>query len=50
MTDKIENNNQKLTIIQRVFKMVPLLSMLGIIVGVIGGYIYHLQVGCGTGA
>ncbi len=33
-------------IFKRIFKVLPPLSILGIIIGIIGGYIYHLQVGC----
>ena len=50
MIDKIEDNNQKPTIIKRIFKILPPLSILGIVVGAIGGYIYHVQAGCDAGA
>lgn len=32
-----------------IFKVLPLISMIGIIVGAIGGYIYYDQVVCTTG-
>lgn len=31
------------------FKIIPLLSIIGLVVGIIGGYLYYSLVGCKTG-
>lgn len=47
MTNKTtDNNNWKNT---GIFKFIPLFTMIGIIAGAIGGYIYYSQVVCTTG-
>lgn len=33
----------------KIFRIIPLTAMIGIVVGAIGGYIYYWQVGCASG-
>ena len=42
-------DDKKQNIFQRIFKVIPPLTIVGIILGLIGGYIYHLEVGCNGG-
>ena len=39
----------KKTLKEKIMLMFPLLSVIGLIVGIVGGYIYYLKVGCVDG-
>jgi len=41
--------NLKQKMKSKIFRIIPLTAMIGIVVGAIGGYIYYWQVGCASG-
>jgi hypothetical protein len=43
MTEKSSNNSISF------YKRIPLISVIGTVVGIIGGYIYYKEVGCVSG-
>ncbi len=46
----MENNqNQKMSFTKRFFSIIPPLTLIGILVGAIGGYIYYIEIGCASG-
>jgi xanthine/uracil permease len=45
MTENQENKNTKL-----LFGKIPVISVVGAVVGIIGGYIYYAKVGCNSGS
>ena len=46
----MENNqNQKTNFTKRFFSIIPPLTLIGILVGAIGGYIYYIEIGCASG-
>jgi xanthine/uracil permease len=45
MTEKQENKNTKL-----LFGKIPVISAVGAVFGIIGGYVYYLKVGCNSGS
>lgn len=46
----MEDQNNKTGILsKKLFGLVPLISLAGLIIGAIGGYIYWAQVGCTSG-
>jgi len=45
MTENQENKNAKL-----LFRKIPVISFVGAVVGIIGGYIYYAKVGCNSGS
>lgn len=34
----------------RFFAMFPLVSLIGLVVGAVGGYIYYIEIGCNSGS
>ncbi len=46
--DQKEAKEQK-TIVQKIAKYFPLISILGLVLGAIGGYLYYAQIGCESG-
>ncbi len=44
-----EQKNANKSIKQKFLMMFPLLSVIGLVVGVLGGYVYYLKVGCVNG-
>lgn len=49
MTEDSKTTTEKKTFLQKVLRFFPLLSVVGLIVGAIGGYIYYAQIGCVDG-
>ncbi len=47
--EKQEQKEQK-SISQKTLTIFPLLSILGLFLGALGGYIYYIKVGCTTGS
>jgi len=46
----MENQNNKTSIFtKKIFGIVSIISLAGLIIGAIGGYIYWAQVGCASG-
>jgi len=45
----MQQNENKQSFKNRVFKIIPLPALIGIFLGAIGGYIYYIEVGCTTG-
>ena len=39
----------KKTITEKIMQMFPLISVIGLVIGIVGGYIYYLKVGCVDG-
>jgi len=37
------------TILQRIFKIISPLALIGLIIGAVGGYIYYIEIGCKSG-
>jgi len=48
MMENKENKKIKLTN-KKVLGIIPLLPLLGLIIGAIGGYIYYVEIGCVSG-
>jgi hypothetical protein len=34
----------------RFFSIIPLISLIGLVVGAIGGYVYYIEIGCNSGS
>ena len=45
----IEQQENKDLLKKRLFKILPLSALIGIILGAIGGYIYYVEIGCASG-
>ncbi|MCF8364218.1 MAG: DUF6132 family protein [Bacteroidales bacterium] len=43
------SSNQKRSFKERIFSIVPPVSLIGIVVGALGGYIYYSEIGCVSG-
>jgi xanthine/uracil permease len=41
--------NESTTVKKNLFKKIPMLSIAGLLLGAVGGYIYYVQVGCVSG-
>ena len=50
MSEDKQELKEKKTITQKILTIFPLLSILGLILGALGGYIYYIKVGCTTGS
>ena len=50
MNEDKQELKEKKTITQKILTIFPLLSILGLILGALGGYIYYIKVGCTTGS
>jgi hypothetical protein len=46
--ENIENSQKSLK--QRILAHFPVISIIGLVVGAIGGYIYYIQIGCNSGS
>ena len=44
-----KDGKEKKTFLQRIKVLFPLLSIIGLFIGALGGYIYYLKVGCVDG-
>lgn len=44
------NNNQSKNIFAKFKSFFSLFSLIGIILGIIGGYIYYIKIGCSSGS
>lgn len=45
----MENQNTVQTEKKKLLKRIPVIALVGLLVGAIGGYIYYLKVGCVSG-
>jgi len=45
----MEQQENRISLKDRILRIVPLPALIGIILGAIGGYIYYIEVGCTTG-
>ena len=45
----MENQNIEQSKIGKLLKKIPIVGLVGLIIGAIGGYIYYAQVGCVSG-
>lgn len=45
----MENQNTVQTEKKKLLKRIPVIALVGLLVGAIGGYIYYLKVGCASG-
>ncbi len=46
----IEQQENKISLKDRLFKILPLPALIGIILGAIGGYFYYTEIGCASGS
>lgn len=44
-----EKQETKKTFVQRFLTLFPLLSLIGLVVGALGGYLYYVTIGCSSG-
>ena len=54
MKNKVGNHQKesiktKISLKEKIIKNFPLLSVIGLVIGIVGGYIYYLKVGCVDG-
>ena len=44
-----QSSNSTKTFKNRFFALFPIVSLIGLVVGAIGGYIYYIEIGCNSG-
>lgn len=49
MSENQEEPKEQKTSLQKILKYFPLLSVIGLVLGAIGGYLYYFYVGCESG-
>lgn len=49
MNDTENPKNENKSFKEKFFILFPVLSLIGLVVGIVGGYIYYLKVGCVDG-
>jgi len=45
-----ETSKTQKSIKQRIFSIIPLVSLIGLVIGAVGGYIYYIEIGCNSGS
>jgi len=49
MSEESKEPKEQKTILQKILTYLPLISVIGLVLGAIGGYLYYFYVGCESG-